>query len=69
MSNSAGGSKSTATEICINLRLNASTAASGKYFVHFINWNFPTKITLEVETLHAVVPSTGSVHEPVLPSA
>lgn len=39
MSNSAGGSKSIATEICISVRLNdvmLPVAASGKYFVHFI---------------------------------
>lgn len=39
MSNSAGGSKYIATEICISMRLNdvvLPVAASGKYFVHFI---------------------------------
>lgn len=39
MSNSAGGSKSIATEICISVRLNdvmLPVAASGKYFVHLI---------------------------------
>lgn len=68
MSNSVGDSKSSATEICINLRLNPvmpPAAVPGKYFVCCIN-NFTTEIRLNVEAQHSVVGhSTSSVQIPI----
>lgn len=64
MSGLVEDSKSSATAICTNLRLNPVMPAAAvlrKYFVYFINkWNFATEICLDVEAQHSVVDSSTS---------
>lgn len=74
MSDLVEDSKSSATAICTNLRLNPvmpPAAVLRKYFVYFINkWNFPTEICLDVEAQHSVVgSSTSSTQIPISASS